>query len=299
MEPLVSVVIPTYNRDGRFLKRAIDSVAAQTWKNTEIVVVDDNAPDSPMRRAVEAVMAAYPQAVYVQNPKNLGGSGARNAGVARASGQYITFLDDDDEYLPEKVGAQVRFMIEGGYDMSFEDSRSYDEATGRMVHFRSHGYLTSTDNDALLRAHLTRHLTPTNVYMYKKSAFAQIGGFEDAPMGQEFFLMLRSIESGMKIGYLRRADVKQHLHAQGRISQGGNKIKGEEALYAFKSRYFDRLRKEDVRYITFRHHVVMGVAYKRNRQMGRMALSMIKAICASPLDAAREGAGFLKNLGGE
>ena len=108
--------------------------------------------------------------------------------------------------------------------------------------------------------------------------------------------MLRSIEKGLKIGYLDRADVRQYLHDEGRISQGQNKIAGETALFEFKKTYFDRLPKKDVRYIVFRHFVVMGVAYKRNHEPLKMAWNFFRAIVSAPGVAFREGTGFLKNL---
>lgn len=293
--PTVSVIIPTYGRDERFLRRAIDSVRAQTYRPIEPVVVDDNPADSAYRPKVEALMASYPDVVYVQNERNLGGSGARNAGIARATGELVTFLDDDDEYLPEKVARQVDALLADDLDLCFEDSYSYD-TSGRLVHKRTFGFLQATDNETLLRAHLTHHLTPTNVYLFRKDKLLAIGGFQDAAMGQEFFLMLRAIEQGLKIGYLPRADVKQNLHMEGRISQGANKIRGEAALFEFKKTYFDRLPKADVRYIVFRHYVVMGVAYKRNGQPLRMLGSFLRAIAQAPGEACREGSVFIGNI---
>ena len=107
--PLVSVVIPTYNRPV-YLKRAIESVLNQTYNPIEIVVVDDNNPTDSARKETEALMEEYQgrqNIAYLKHEKNKNGSAARNTGYRHSKGEYITFLDDDDELEPRKIKAQV------------------------------------------------------------------------------------------------------------------------------------------------------------------------------------------------
>ena len=99
-EILVSVVIPTYSRND-VLERAIDGILRQTHQNLDVIVVDDNAPKSEWRASTELLMQKYrndTRVRYIQNAQNLGGAGARNEGIKVAKGDYIAFLDDDDEY---------------------------------------------------------------------------------------------------------------------------------------------------------------------------------------------------------
>jgi len=107
--PLVSVIIPTYSRP-TFLDRCIGSVLNQTYKNIEIIVVDDNDPDTKERYETEQVMEKYADnsvITYIRHTKNKNGSAARNTGWKIATGEYITFLDDDDEILDTKLEKQV------------------------------------------------------------------------------------------------------------------------------------------------------------------------------------------------
>lgn len=97
----VSVIIPTYGRPDN-LKRAIDSVIEQTYKNIEIIVIDDNGINSKKGHETSTLVRHYPHIIYIKLEKNSGGGMARNKGIERASGDYITFLDDDDYYYPEK-----------------------------------------------------------------------------------------------------------------------------------------------------------------------------------------------------
>ena len=102
-ERLVSVVIPTYNR-ADLIGRTLKSALAQSWPNLEVIVVDDASTD-----ATRAVVQAFPdpRVRYVGLEKNSGPSIARNTGVEQARGRFITFLDSDDEWRPEKLTRQV------------------------------------------------------------------------------------------------------------------------------------------------------------------------------------------------
>jgi glycosyltransferase involved in cell wall biosynthesis len=98
-KPLVSIVIATYKRAGLVL-RAIQSVLQQTYQNYEIIVVDDCSPDNT-RDAV--LMCPDPRVRYLRHETNKGLPAGRNTGIDAARGVYIAFLDDDDEWRPEKL----------------------------------------------------------------------------------------------------------------------------------------------------------------------------------------------------
>ena len=102
---LVSVVIPTLNRP-KLLLRAIDSVLSQTHQQTEVIVVVDR-PDEGTVSAVQSV--DDPRLKLIVNPYSLTAAGARNAGADHATGEWIAFLDDDDEWLPNKLERQIAF----------------------------------------------------------------------------------------------------------------------------------------------------------------------------------------------
>lgn len=110
--PLVSVVIPTYGRSN-LLNRAIDSVLDQTYNNIEIIVVDDNNPDSKHREYTENLLQKYienHEILYIKHQKNSGGSAARNTGIKLSKGEYIALLDDDDEWFSHKLEQQISYF---------------------------------------------------------------------------------------------------------------------------------------------------------------------------------------------
>ena len=111
-EKLVSVVIPTYSRP-TLLERTINSILNQTYKNIEIIVVDDNNPNTDSRKETELIMEKYKnnsKVIYLQHDRNRNGSAARNTGWKHSSGEYITFVDDDDELSNDKIEEQVNCL---------------------------------------------------------------------------------------------------------------------------------------------------------------------------------------------
>jgi glycosyltransferase involved in cell wall biosynthesis len=105
-----TVVIPTHNRS-KFLKVAIQSVLNQTFKNFELIVVDDHSTDDT--KQVVSQFFDMPFSIrYVINDHTKGGAGARNAGIFRAKGEWVAFLDDDDVWLPNKLELQHRKIQE-------------------------------------------------------------------------------------------------------------------------------------------------------------------------------------------
>lgn len=107
--PKVSVIIPAYKAEGT-IDGAIATVVAQSLPELEVIVVDDASSDRTFDRARDALQAAGLPYAVTRLEVNAGPSGARNAGVALARGDYVAFLDSDDTWMPEKLRLQVEFM---------------------------------------------------------------------------------------------------------------------------------------------------------------------------------------------
>jgi hypothetical protein len=109
--PLVSVIVPTYNR-AHTLPFPLDSLQRQTYGNIEVIIVDDASTDD-----TRAICASFAEkwrgkVTYLRNDANIGVSASRNRGIGVAQGEYITFLDSDDDYTPEKIAKQVKALRE-------------------------------------------------------------------------------------------------------------------------------------------------------------------------------------------
>lgn len=295
MDKLVSIVIPTHKREVECLSTAVNSALNQTYKNLEIIIVDDSPSTYEKRDEVKAYAESidHERLIYIQNEKNLGGSLTRNRGIDAAHGDYITFLDDDDEYVLDKIEKQLRYMLENDLDMTF--SNTVMCKNGQPVEVRDFKNIPAFDNETLLRYHLLYHLTGTSTYMFKAEKLREIGGFDNALCGQEFILMLKTIEGGLKIGYMDVNDVLHTISSEGSISFSKNKIQGEKNLYQRKMKYFPKLSKKEIRYIKFRYHAIMAIAYKRNSMYVQMVGEGITSVVTSPFDFVNECVSLLKN----
>lgn len=283
---LVSVVVATYKREAE-LKNALESLAKQTYPNMEIVLVDDNGNDewnSKVSATVEVFRNRYPKIKLecIVNNSNQGSSKTRNIGIHSANGDYITFLDDDDIYLPDKIRKQVEFMETNQCDYSITDLILYNE-DDKKINRRIRSYIKKTTVESLRLYHLKYHMTGTDTIMFKKEYLIQIGGFAPIDVGDEFYLMQRAIEEGGKFGYLPGCEIKAYVHTgDGGLSSGDGKIKGENALYEYKKTFFNQLEAGDIRYIKMRHYAVIAYAELRRKNYVKFISNAMKSFFASP-----------------
>ena len=103
----VSIVIPTYNR-GSLLVRLLESIRLQTYKNYEIIIIDDNSLNKEKyNEIIENYKSIFEELIYVRNNKNMGAPYSRNRGIKLAKFDLIALVDDDEEWLPDKLQKQV------------------------------------------------------------------------------------------------------------------------------------------------------------------------------------------------
>jgi len=118
----------------------------------------------------------------------------------------------------------------------------------------------------LLKYHLMHHITGTDTIMFKRDYLFNIGGFPPINVGDEFYLMQKAIEAGGAFSYLPLCDVQAYVHIKTNgLSSGDSKIKGENALYEYKKKYFSQLSNKEIRYIKMRHYAVLAFAEIRKK----------------------------------
>lgn len=287
-ECLISIVIATYRRDAELI-RALRSLTTQTYKHFEVVLVDDNADDSWNKKVAEIISGfdKYLSIKYLVNEKNIGSAMSRNKAICEANGVYITFLDDDDVYLPHKIENQFRVMEKESADFSITDLDLYfdDECLSEQ---RSRFYIKKTDNKSLLIYHLLYHMTGTDTLMFKTNYLRKIGMFDPIDVGDEFYLMFKAITGNGKFAYIRQSDVKAYVHrGEGGLSSGNQKIEGENALFEFKKQYFSKLKRKEVRYVKTRHYAVLAFAYLRKSNKIGFVSNATKAFMTSPVNCIK------------
>jgi GT2 family glycosyltransferase len=183
--PLVSIIIPTHNRAGLVI-RAVTSVLEQTSADLECIVVDDASTDGT-EAAVSAIGDARLR--YLKNTANAGAPASRNRGIREARGRYVALLDDDDEWLPEKLDKQLRLfdktpdcvglIYSGFYYVSGE--------SGKIISTFHPAHKGAVYPD-LLKGCILGSPTP----LIKKECFEQAGGFDESLPGcQDWDMWLR------------------------------------------------------------------------------------------------------------
>lgn len=125
MNPLVSILIPVYNTE-KYVAEAIESALNQTYKNIEIIIVDDGSTDKSWE-IIESYRAKYPNLIKSYKQENKGACAARNKAFKLSSGQYIQYLDADDLLAPDKIEHQIKYF-DGSGDEEFL-------VNGRWRHF--------------------------------------------------------------------------------------------------------------------------------------------------------------------
>lgn len=206
--PRVSVVIPTYNR-GHYLRETLDSVFYQTYRDIEIIVVDDGSTEN----TPEFIKEYLDRIIYIY--KENGGQGsARNVGINRAKGEYIAFLDSDDLWLPQKIKIQVEYMDKHPeYGMIFSKCEFIDEMNKVIGEWECPD---DTSFDSLLMRGNTI-MVPT--VMVRREVFDVAGLFDERRelIGVEDYDMWLRIGFQYKIGFLDAILARYRFHG-GNIS---------------------------------------------------------------------------------
>jgi len=227
-EPLISVIIPTYNRE-KIIERAINSVINQTYKNWELIIVDDGSTDNT-KKVLEPYLKNN-KIKYFHN-KNKGVSAVRNFGIKKAQGEYIAFLDSDDEFVKEKLRKQLNEMMKLKKQISLSNCSKINENKGVINYDIQQSFLISAMDIVQNRIPLSASLI-----MLKKEVTNNFLFDEKLPTSNDFDFVLRSL-SKYDILFVKHCLTKIHKTLDGnRISADyGKKIVGYK-------RVLDKTRK--------------------------------------------------------
>lgn len=229
-EVLVSVVITTYGRP-KFLKNAIESVLCQSYKNLEIIVVDDNIEKSIEREATENLIKNNFQTIkYIKNKENRGACFSRNVGINSSKGEYIAFLDDDDEFFREKIEKQLIHLQK----INLKDKKvSIISCQMRIINEEekkigvSKYNLLKEAND--LKDFLNGvYISGTSSLLIEKKALLKVNGFSEIESCQEALLILKLLENGYKFSSLKEELVLYRKHNNGNIGKSSKARKGQK-----------------------------------------------------------------------
>lgn len=198
---LASIVIPAYNAE-KYIRETIDSALAQTYKNKEIIVVDDGSTD----RTPE-ILEEYGSKILVVRQSNKGSAGACNAGVAVASGVWVCFLDADDIWLPEKLSLQIKCC--GKNVISHTDSVCFGDAVVGEIRRSS---FEPPYSGRVLEELLVINFISKSTVMMRRDIFNQYGGFDESYVTCEDWPFWIRVCADHELGYLPEPVVRYRVH---------------------------------------------------------------------------------------
>ena len=243
---MVSVIITTYKR-AEFLERAIDSVLNQSYKDIEIIVVDDNGLNSPYSIYTQNVMKKYSsndKIKYIQHKTNKNGAAARNTGIKASVGEYITFLDDDDFFLKNRISELVK-KIQTSKDVYCVYTDYVDIKNGNIIHVSKKKLNGNLLNDMLYQNSFFG--TGSNLF-FKSSSIKKLGGFDESfQRHQDIELMVRFFNEGFNVDYINSVSLVRDQSNPINFPNIGNMIKyREHFLHTFKSIIDAKPSKNDI-----------------------------------------------------
>ncbi len=193
--PFVSVLVAAYNSE-KFIDEALQSVWDQTYKNFEIVVVDDGSTDATLSR-----LQPWKGKARIVSQENKGIGGSRNAGLAHAKGELIALLDADDVWMPTKLQEQVAYMADNpDVEMVFSYAQNVIHQDGKKL----------IDTPSAMPV-LQAHIPPA--CLFSKEILSRVGVFDESVTLGEFAEWYgRTLNANIRMGCVPSLLVKRRLH---------------------------------------------------------------------------------------
>ncbi|MDD3296623.1 MAG: glycosyltransferase [Candidatus Omnitrophica bacterium] len=190
----LSIIIPAYNNADLTVK-AVESVLNQTYKNIEIIVVDDGSTDN-----TREILQPYSKRIKYIYKKNGGACSARNLGISAANGEYIGFLDCDDIYLPRKAERSVKFLDEHP-DYGFVYTAAYYIDENEKI-LRKFSHYLSRKTGWINKKLLLRNYICSSTAVIRKSSFEKTGVFDESIFTPADWDMWLRLSENYKVGYI-------------------------------------------------------------------------------------------------
>ncbi len=292
-EKLVTAVITTYKRGVEIVERAIKSVVNQTYSNLEIIVVNDYPDDHELVEALLNIISQYNSQrniEYVVVERNGGACKARNLALNQAKGDYIAFLDDDDEWLPNKIEKQVE-ALENNEQASLVYCNSYlffQESNTKRIMF------TQPQPEGQIFYDLIKeNIIGSCTYpMFRVSSIRNVGGFgEYMPALQDWELYLRLLKNGSAC-YISEPLAVYYFYNGERIS--GHPERRTAAFELIQKEFCEEINQQGKGLYKSSFYLKGTYFYSMNNQLSKAIKAYIVAIKTDPVNIKRNVIELLK-----
>ncbi len=225
---MITAVVTTHCRAPEIVARALNSVLNQTFRDIEIFLIDDSFPDYEKRDDVKRLAEAFSSRLrYIQHSSCLGACSARNTGLYEAKGEFIAFLDDDDEWLPDKIRKQIMGFDSDEVGLVYCNSKVIDDLTGKTYENR----LKKKRSNAYFELFKDNFVGSASFPLIRTDALRRIGGFDVKLKAKQDVDAWLRLSKHYSFNYVDEPLAIYHVHNGDRISTNPyNKISGIERL---------------------------------------------------------------------
>jgi glycosyltransferase involved in cell wall biosynthesis len=274
-EKKVSVIIPTYNR-AEFLRSAIESALNQTFKDIEIIVADDKSTDN-----TPTVVKSFndKRIKYLTNKSNMGPSATRNSAILASKGEYIAFLDDDDEWIPKKLQKQVELLDKSPPNICgvYSDRLIIDRLSNEII---SKGLQSGKVRGNLLSQLAMHNQINTCTVLLRKRCLDEVGLFDETISYMEDRDLWIRLSLNWDFEYINEPLTRTYIHKQGHLSERlKDQIEGREKLLTKYSNLFNQDKKTWSKLI-----LLQGAQYCQLKDMKKGRKNIVKGIKIYPLN---------------
>lgn len=297
MNKLVSVIIPTHSGYDTIVK-TIESVLSQTYTNLEIIICDDNGENTQnqllTQKAIEPLMTKDRRIKYIVSKENKNGSSARNIAMKASSGEYISFLDDDDEYMPECVQKEIEAFekLNDDYGIVFVSFLQTSDNRKDVI------FTSDFKGDILQDFLLGKIESPSSIISIRRDVIKEVGFWDESFFRhQDWEYIIRILDKYKAYGItdvlvkrkivLRHNAKKPDLYEKNRL-HFLNKMK----------EYIEKQPKEISRQIYSKHYYEIGKAYFKAHHFLKSIIYAFKTLnpLLSMIKYFSDGINYLKKL---
>ncbi len=236
----VSVIIPSFN--GRaYIEEAVRSAVNQTYKNTEIIVIDDGSTDDT-REIIQNIQKEHPHITYLYQ-ENAGLSAARNTGIKNASGEYIALLDSDDMFLPEKLEKQVAYLQKHPEcDVVYCGIWHFYEHTPHEMHDLQYQYYSK---EQVLPQLLKKNFINPLSIVARKNVFEKYGAFDlSFKKSEDWECWLRWAYAGVRIHFIAEKLAKYRMRTSSLSYSRKGEVERKKTTYDLVKNTIDKMSAE-------------------------------------------------------
>ena len=271
--PKVSVIIPTYNR-AEFLRSAIESALNQTFTDLEIIVSDDKSTDHTR----EVVKSFNDRRIkYILNEGNKGPSATRNTAILASGGEFIAFLDDDDEWLQDKLQKQVEILDKSQPNICgvYSNRLFIDKMSGKVI---SDNPGTERFKGNLLYQLMIKSPIHTSTVVIRKRCLDKIGLFDETISYMEDRDMWIRLSINWNFEYISKPLTKAYVHGCSHLSHNlEGQTAGREKLLERYQHLFEKNKDS-----WGKLYLCLGTQYCQLKQMKKGRKNIIKGIKIYP-----------------